>query len=368
MLVSAASPSPYWFITRGTGAMALVLLTISVVLGIVNVRRDRFENVPRFVIDSLHRSSSLLAVAFLVIHILTSVLDGFAPITLLDAVVPFTSAYRPIWLGLGAISFDLIIAVTITSLLRQRVGYRTWRAIHWISYASWPIALVHTYGTGTDARQAWMLLLSGACGVAVVAAVVARVTRGWPERLPIRVTALAACLALAIGLIAWLPSGPLGPRWAERSGTPASVLAAARAQAGPARTAAATVTHAAAPPAARGPVRTSVTGTLSQSQLPGGGALVDIALTSGDAQLHALHIRIRGRAVDGGGVQMTGSRVSIGPMSNPDEYGGRITALSGTDLRASVSGPGGARLELTCRLRIPPGDGQVSGELTVVRR
>src|SRR5438309_1102165 len=121
---AAAGPSAYWYLTRGTGTIALVLLTLSVALGVANVRRLRSENVPRFVVDAVHRNVSLLAVAFLLAHIITSLLDGYAPLKVADVIVPFVSSYRPLWLGLGAVAFDLLIAVVITSLLRRRFGYR----------------------------------------------------------------------------------------------------------------------------------------------------------------------------------------------------------------------------------------------------
>ena len=158
MVLAVSSPSPLWFITRGTGAISLVLLTLTVALGIANVRRTRIGETPRFVLDSVHRSASLLAVSFVAVHILTTLLDGFAPITLLDVVVPFGSTYRPLWLGLGAVAFDLLIAIVITSLLRRRLGYRAWRTTHWLAYASWPVALVHGLGTGSDTRTHWMLV------------------------------------------------------------------------------------------------------------------------------------------------------------------------------------------------------------------
>ena len=128
MLIAVVTPSPYWFITRGTGAVSLVLLTLSIALGVADVRRTRLVNVPRFVFDSVHRSVSLLAVTFIAVHVVTVLLDTFAPITLLDVFVPFHSPYRPIWLGLGTVAFDLLVAVTITSLLRMRLGYRAWRS------------------------------------------------------------------------------------------------------------------------------------------------------------------------------------------------------------------------------------------------
>lgn len=365
MALIAASPSPYWFITRGTGSVALVLLTLSVALGVADVRRSRIRDLPRFVLDALHRNSALLAVAFLIVHIVTTLLDGFAPIGLLDVVIPLHSAYRPVWLGLGAVAFDLLAAVTVTSLVRHWFGYRRWRAVHWLAYACWPLALIHGYGTGSDARTHWMLVLSGACVAAVLAAVVLRVRSGWPAHLPVRVSALGACALLPIGLAAWLPSGPMARGWARRAGTPAAVLAAAHGQVAPAP--ATTAGRGATASSTRGgKVGTSVSGTLRQGEQPDGSALVDIRLTSANPRLHLLHIRIRGQALAAGGVQMTSSRVSLGPAANPDEYGGRITALSGSTLQARLTGPGESTLLVTARLRLPPGDGAVTGTVTAV--
>ncbi len=222
--ILAAGPSLYWYLTRSTGAVALLLLTAAVVLGVVDVRRWSTPNWPRFVVDALHRNVALLAMIFLALHIITSVLDTFAPISLIDAVVPFADSYRPFWLGLGAIAFDLLIAVTITSLLRQRMGYASWRAVHWLTYASWPIALLHGFGTGSDVRTTWLLALSIACLLAVLAAVAVRVAAGWPQNLGCRGAALGGTGAFSLFLLLWLPSGPLGSEWARRSGTPSSLL------------------------------------------------------------------------------------------------------------------------------------------------
>ncbi|MGB8879247.1 MAG: ferric reductase-like transmembrane domain-containing protein, partial [Solirubrobacteraceae bacterium] len=189
MVLAASSPSPLWFITRGTGAISLVLLTLTVALGIANVRRTRIGATPRFVLDSVHRSASLLAVSFVAVHVLTTLLDGFAPITLLDVIVPFGSKYRPLWLGLGTVAFDLLIAIVLTSLLRRRLGYRAWRTTHWLAYASWPIALVHGLGTGSDTRTHWMLVLAGGCVAVMLAAVMLRLSAGWPTHLGARVSA-----------------------------------------------------------------------------------------------------------------------------------------------------------------------------------
>ncbi|HEY3959460.1 MAG TPA: ferric reductase-like transmembrane domain-containing protein [Solirubrobacteraceae bacterium] len=221
---AAAGGSAYWYLTRSTGAMALLLLTLAIAIGVVDVKRWSTARWPRFVVDSLHRNVSLLAMVFLSLHILTAVLDSFASIPLIDAFVPFVGSYRPFWLGLGAVSFDLLLAVTITSLLRQRIGYASWRAIHWLTYASWPIALLHGLGTGSDVTSAWLLALSLACVAMVAGAVLVRVLTG-PERTRLRGATLGGAGLFAVFLLLWLPSGPLGSEWARRSGTPTSLLA-----------------------------------------------------------------------------------------------------------------------------------------------
>lgn len=166
-----------WYLSRATGAVTLVLLTLTIALGIANERRWAPRRTPRFVVDHLHRSASLLVLVILAIHIATNVIDGYVQIDLVDAVVPFVSAYHPLWLGLGALAFDLLIAVIVTSLLRDRIGARAWRAVHWATYACWPVAMTHGLGIGTDVgTTGWMLWLAVACGALVIAAVWARLT------------------------------------------------------------------------------------------------------------------------------------------------------------------------------------------------
>ena len=80
---------------------------------------------PRFPSAGLHRNLTLLAIAFVAVHVVTTVADGYAPIGSADAFIPFVSPYRPVWLGLGAVAFDLLLALVLTSLLRARIGYRS---------------------------------------------------------------------------------------------------------------------------------------------------------------------------------------------------------------------------------------------------
>ncbi|HYT26542.1 MAG TPA: ferric reductase-like transmembrane domain-containing protein [Actinomycetota bacterium] len=178
--ILAATPA-LWYLTRGSGAVVLVLLTVTVALGVTTSVRWASPRWPRSVTEGLHRNVSLLVVAFLALHVATTVVDGYAPIGWLDAVVPFRSAYRPLWLGLGAVALDLLAAVAVTSLLRARLGRRTWRAVHWLAYACWPVALAHGLGTGSDTGRAWMLALDAVAVAAVATAVGWRLWTGFGQ-------------------------------------------------------------------------------------------------------------------------------------------------------------------------------------------
>jgi hypothetical protein len=354
----ATGATAYWYLTRGTGTVALVLLTLSVALGVANIRRLRTETMPRFVFDSVHRNVSLLAMAFLVIHIITSVLDSFAPISLVNSVIPFTGTYRPLWLGFGALSFDLLLAVTITSLLRRRFGYQTWRLIHWTAYASWPIALLHSVGTGSDTKQGWMLVVIGACVILTVVAVVSRATAGWPaNRLP-RLGALGASAMVPLGLIVWLPSGPLAKGWAKEAGTPASLLRASAVT--PSASSQRTVTISSAIP-----FTANATGTVTQGELGDGLFGVDISLSLVGEQLNTLKIHLRGQPLANGGLQMTSSDVSLGTTANPVTYVGAVSGLEGTNIAASVRDASGRRLNVVARLNIDQSSGAASGVVSV---
>jgi len=168
------STTAFWYASRATGIVALLLLTAVLVLGILVNRQGRLPGLPRFAVTDIHRNLSLLAVAFIAIHVLTAVLDTYVHVPLLSAVIPFDSGYERLWLGLGAISLDLMLAMIVTSLLRGRMNRVVWRAIHLLAYASWPIAFAHSIGSSKDLQQGWMLDMAIACAIIVAVAVIWR--------------------------------------------------------------------------------------------------------------------------------------------------------------------------------------------------
>ena len=173
-MVALTSPS-IWYTVRATGIVALILLTATMVLGILTAGRLRTRNWPAFAQADVHKWVSLLAMVFLGLHVVTAVLDTYVPVGWLAIVIPFASPYRPLWTGLGTVGVDLMLAVAISSALRQRISARTWRAIHWLAYASWPVAMAHSLGEGTDASKLWMDAIAGVCALALGVAIAWRI-------------------------------------------------------------------------------------------------------------------------------------------------------------------------------------------------
>ena len=164
-----------WYATRAAGMVSLVLFTAVGCLGMLTVGRWQRPGWPRFLTAELHSNLALLSIAFLAIHIVIAALDPYTSLGLGSAVVPFSSPYRQFWLGLGGVAMYLGAAIVATSLVRDRIGRRAWRAVHWLSYAAWPLAVVHSIGTGTDGGSIWGLVIVGGCVVAVGASLAWRV-------------------------------------------------------------------------------------------------------------------------------------------------------------------------------------------------
>jgi methionine sulfoxide reductase heme-binding subunit len=165
-----------WYTTRAAGAVSFLLLSAVMVLGLTARSRVQGRGWPRFLNAALHNDLALMSLAFLTLHIVTAVVDPFTHLGWLAAIVPFSSYYRTLWLGLGVVAFELLLALIITSLLRHAIGQRTWRAVHWLAYAVWPVAVIHQLGTGTDALSWWMIMVDTVSFGALVGALLWRVT------------------------------------------------------------------------------------------------------------------------------------------------------------------------------------------------
>ncbi len=214
-----------WYLARGSGLVLLAVLTANLVLGIAIQGGWHPGTWPRFAVQAMHRNLALLAVVLLAIHVVTIELDPFVPVGWWAALVPFVSPYRPLWLGLGTLSLDLMGAVVVTSLLRAHLRPRWWRVIHWLTYLSWPVAVLHSLGTGTDTRLTWVFGFEVGCVGLVAATVIFRVARATRPRAGVRGLLMVAVAATPMAVLAWSTAGPLQSGWARRAGSPTTALA-----------------------------------------------------------------------------------------------------------------------------------------------
>jgi methionine sulfoxide reductase heme-binding subunit len=361
VLAATHGPTALWYVTRGAGIVALILLTAVMVLGVATSLGWTSERWPRFFSQSLHRDLSLFCLVLIVVHVVTTVMDGFAPIGFLDAVIPFRSPYRPLWLGFGALAFDLFVVLAITSALRRRIGYRLWKVIHWLAYACWPVAVFHGLGTGTDSRLGLVLFIDALCVASVVGALGYRLAAGWPVYAGRRVLSGSAASAFCLALALFVVFGPLRPNWSKRAGTPTGLLAGASAA-----SAAPSASQGGQPPSQptsgnggsaslpTTPFQANFAGSFTTSP-PDASGLVTVDIRgqlNGGANL-PFEIVLRGTQ-EGDGVRLTSSQVTVGPGT------GQIVALDG-DRVVSVVHSGGSSLTLTMQLGLDQSTGRVQG-------
>jgi sulfoxide reductase heme-binding subunit YedZ len=339
-----------WYLTRATGLVSLILLSATVVLGTVASVGWTSDRWPRFLSQSLHRNLSLFCIVLIGVHVVTTVGDGYVPIGLTDAIIPFRSAYRPIWVGLGAVAFDMLLAVAITSALRRRIGVAVWRGVHWLAYACWPIAVMHGLGSGSDPRLPGAMLVFVVCMAAVAAAVAWRLAAGWARSMTWRIGGAVTGVAVLVVITAFAAAGPLRPGWSHRAGTSSALLSQLSGSASASYASAPTSTTPSTP------FETTVSGTVATSPPDQeGNAEVRLTMQLADTSV-PLQVRIIGPAVNGG-VALHRSEVTFGQLS------GQVTSLDGSTIGAFVTGPAGA-LNLTMHLSLNSGGGTLTGQLS----
>jgi Ferric reductase like transmembrane component len=369
--LATSGGSALWYLARASGVVTLVLLTASVLLGVLTSFRWSSPRWPRFVVELVHRNVSLLVLVFLLIHVVTVVADPFAPINLVDAVVPFVSAYRPIWLGLGAVSLDLLVALAVTSVLRHRLGYKTWRAVHWLAYVCWPVAVLHAFGTGTDTASGAVLLLTAGCVVSVLVAVALRLATGLARRPGVRTAGFAAFALAPVLLVAWLWNGPLASGWARRAGTPESVLAASTASAGSSAGASsggpaqsddgASAMTGSSGSAFGGGFEADLAGTVHTSaRNADGNVVISLVGDLSNGATGSVDVELTGRPAASGGVELVSSTVTV--TANGQQATGKVSAVDGANVVADLTTPDGAPVQLIVQYtQLDQPDGKLAG-------
>jgi DMSO/TMAO reductase YedYZ heme-binding membrane subunit len=328
-LVAAINTNALWYLARGSGLVLLGLLTLNLALGIAIQGGWHPPGWPRFVVQGLHRNLALLAVILLVIHVVTIELDPYVPVGWWAVLVPFVSPYRSLWLGLGTLSLDLLVAVVATSLLRGRLRPSWWRVTHWLGYLAWPLAVVHALGTGTDTRWDVVFVYEMACLGLMVAAVLFRLGRAVRTAPGWRTTLILATAAAPVAVLAWAAAGPLQSGWASRAGTPTAALASTRGTGAGAPGSGAT---------SAAPFVAQFVGTIVEA---GGGSVATVTI-SGTVLRGSLQVVLSGQPSSAGGLANASGTASYRPAGGTVTYQGPIVNLQGWVVGISLQAPVGS--------------------------
>jgi DMSO/TMAO reductase YedYZ heme-binding membrane subunit len=374
-----------WDIARAGGFTAYLLVTASVVLGLVLSMRWQARWWPRLVSYELHIWITILSFVFLVIHMLASWLDPFTRFGLNELLLPFASHYRPLWMAFGIVAAYLALAVTLSLFIRQRIGYLWWRRLHQLSFAVWALAIIHGLATGSDTRTPWGIEIYMVSAVVVCALLCARLMQsvGPGERAhPLWAGAVAGALAVAI---IWAATGPLRPGW--------NAIANNHNGTGGIAQAAGSATPTATPTAPFGqPFTSSAQGVVStQTDANTGQPIVQLDLTLAGSQQGVLQIQLW-QQINGGGngrgegdnedgdhgdhgkngskngngsVSVTTSQVTLGANAATPLYQGQLSTLNGGSMvaRLDATQPGQPALQLTINVQVQGNtvSGTVSG-------
>ena len=158
LVTSLLGPDPkaYWYLSRGSAFVALSLLWLSMALGllITNKVARTWPGVP--VSFALHEFISILGLGFAIFHALILLGDNYIGYTLVQVLIPFSSSYEPIWVGIGQAGFYAIMIVTLSFYVRSHIGQKTWRSLHYVSFLAYLIALLHGITAGSDTSLTWV--------------------------------------------------------------------------------------------------------------------------------------------------------------------------------------------------------------------
>jgi predicted ferric reductase len=167
-LFAADSVQIWWYVTRASGIIAYLLLWVSTMLGLAVTSKYLDGMLERLFTYDFHEFISLLSIAFTLVHVLVLTLDHYLPYSIVQILVPFISPYRPFWVGVGVIAFYVILLVTITFYLRNRIGRRAFRIIHVFSLLGYLGVTLHGFYAGTDTALPSMQILYKVTGLSVL--------------------------------------------------------------------------------------------------------------------------------------------------------------------------------------------------------
>ncbi len=149
----------FWIIARSAGFTAYILLTLTVIAGLVLKSRPFGNLIKPATVTDTHRTLAMLGLGSLVIHATALVFDSTVAMPISALFVPGFSPYRPLAVGLGVVAAELMIVIYASFSLRRRMGVKNWRRLHWFTYLVFALGTIHGLAAGTDSGRSWALAI-----------------------------------------------------------------------------------------------------------------------------------------------------------------------------------------------------------------
>ena len=218
----------FWYLSRSAGFTAYLLLFVSVALGIAMGTRlvERFAR--RNLIFDIHRFTTILALAFTLFHVYILLADGYFNFNVWQLSIPFLSPYRSWQTASGVFALYIMAIVIVSFYVRQHIGYRAWRALHYLTFGLFALAMLHGITAGTDTTEPWAKLIYLGTGAGIAALIAYRLQYRLPDSPAVRTARLASASATIIaGMVLVFGTGLLtSARGASTTGSDQSSAAA----------------------------------------------------------------------------------------------------------------------------------------------
>ena len=370
----------FWYLSRAAGFTAYLLLFTSVALGIAIGTRLSDRIAKRASVFDLHRFTTIVALAFTLFHVYILLGDGYFNFNVWQLSVPFLSPYRGWQTAIGIASLYALVLIITSFYVRQFIGYRAWRALHFLTFALYAGATLHGITAGSDTTQSWARLIYLLTGGAVVALILYRVQYRMPDSEAVRTVRLVSAAATVLtALVLVFGTGLL--RNAASTVRSGDAAAAQPAQQQPAQAAAQPAQAAAAGQDGHpflASFDTDFTGTYTQSQDASGAHLTIDGLTTGDlpAKVHVELVQSLNQSSGEGERESGRATVTVNKVEVSDSAtsaplcDGQLTNLQGNYIRFTCNGVGPYQgVQMTVAAQISASDGRsfsgaLSGSMT----
>jgi DMSO/TMAO reductase YedYZ heme-binding membrane subunit len=166
--LSATTANPFmWYVTRAAATSSYITLALLVILGLIRSMTRLNGGRIAWWLDESHQFLALLTAILMGIHLISLMFDAKIPFSALNILLPFNEPYSEIPVAIGVFTMYGMVVVLASSWLRQRVGHKLWRLLHYLTFAVFAGVTLHGILAGSDSGQPWMIFIYVSASIVV---------------------------------------------------------------------------------------------------------------------------------------------------------------------------------------------------------